>query len=626
MSDPRIASGATGSRRANQVLAQASRALLRPSGLAVAVIGLVALMSFSVIVASLDRGFDWSDEGFVYSLIASGRSGAGEFWGFHFLLNPLYELLGSSVLVFRALRLLGYVVLGVVLTVLAHSVLRSWGVALGRAGWVLVAIIGQIGTFAAWSYPPRYLGYNELTSWLTQLASALFIVMLLRRESEGGSGRRGWGPWAAAGVLLGLLLLSKITAGLFLLLPATAAAVLATMGGRWFVRLGAMLGGFLTTLLLLLATGVPVLDYLLNSFRLGADPASQVGASYSITAMLRTYITSTVDTVRLLAVPILLAAFIVLAVRGIARRGSGPDRGRGSAPIEHVAVVLAIVLAILLIDVVAISGSFDSWVSLGAVNLFLLALALLVFAAHLAEEAPRFALIRRGRARLALAVVVFTLAPLASALGTNNSIVGHTVFSVTIWAVGAGVALVALWRMSRATSTSARLLPLGLALLLIVISSAAVAADALRDPYRSAPYFSQTSAVPSGDLRGIRLTEEEARLAVFLGSAAERLEASEVPALSLASPGALLAFNQSGWAAIWPGAGWADSIALSCEADPPADLFVLQSLPSIEGTVAHDRLVTGLRECGIEFPDDFDAVDRHRSVEASRDVTIWRLR
>lgn len=113
---------------------------------------------------------------------------------------------------------------------------------------------------------------------------------------------------------------------------------------------------------------------------------------------------------------------------------------------------------------------------------------------------------------------------------------------------------------------------------------------------------------------------------MFLGSAAERLEASEVPALSLASPGALLAFNQSGWAAIWPGPGWADSIALSCEENPPADLFVLQSLPSIEGTVAHDRLVTGLRECGIEFPDDFDAVDRHRSVEASRDVTIWRLR
>lgn len=602
------------------------RALMQPSGFAVAAVGLVAVVCFSVIIASLDRGFDWSDEGFVYSLIASGRTGAGEFWGFHFLLNPPYELLGSSVLVFRTLRLLGYVALGFVLTMLARSVLRSWGVTLGRIGWVLVALIGQIGTFAAWSYPPRYLGYNELTSWFTQLASALFIVLLLRHEPASASRRRGWGLWAAGGVLLGLLLLSKITAGLFLLLVATAAAALATVGGRWFVRLGAMFAGFVATLLLLLSSGVPVAEYLLSSFRLGADPASQVGASYSITVMLRTYITSMVDTVRLLAIPILLAAVIVLAVRGLGRRDSAVDRGRGSASIEHLSVFLAVVLAILLIDVVAVTGSFDSWASLGAFNLFLLTLAILVFAAHVAEVAPRFAVTRRGRTRLALAVVVFTLAPLVSALGTNNSIVGHTVFSVTIWAVGAGIALVVLWRMSQATRASARILPFGLALLLIVISSAAVAADVFRHPYRSTPYFSQTWTIPRGDLRGIRVTEEEASLVAFLGSAAERLDASEVPALSLASPGALLAFNSSGWAAIWPGPGWAASIALSCDEDPPEDLIVLQSLSSVEGTADHDRLVTGLEECGIAFPDDFDAVDRHRSDDELRDVTIWRLR
>ncbi len=604
----------------------ASAALLRPAALAVVAAGLLALLSFSIIVASLNRGFDWSDEGFVYALIASGRTGAGEFWGFHHLLNPVYELLGSSVLVFRALRLLGYVTLGVVITLLARSVLQSWGVELGRAGWILVALVGQIGTFAAWSYPPRYLGYNELTSWCTQLVSAVLIALLLRRERPGAARRSDRALWLAAGVLLGILFMAKITAGLFLPLLAVGAAALGTMGGRWFARLGALLGGVATTLLLLVVSGVPVVDYLLNSFRLGADPVSQVGASYSITSMLRTYITATVDTVRLLAIPILLVALIVLAVRGIGKRGSGGDPERGAAPIEHVAVLLFVVLAVLLIDVVAITGSLASWTSLGAFNLFLLVVALFVFAAHLAEVVPPVAGARRGRARFVLAVVVFTLAPLVSALGTNNSIVGHTVFSVTIWAVGAGVALVVLARTSRAVTASARLLPLGLALLVMLISSAAVTADAVRHPYRSTPLFTQTSTIASGDLRGIRVTEEEASLVAFLGAAADSLDASEVPTLSLASPGALLAFNSSGWSAIWPGPGWAASIALSCDADRPDDLFVLQARSSMEGTDAYDRLVSGLQDCGISFPDDFEAVERHRSVEDARDVTIWRLR
>lgn len=467
---------------------------------------------------------------------------------------------------------------------------------------------------------------HELTSWCTQLVSVVLIALLLRRERPGASGRSDRALWLAVGVLLGILLMAKITAGLFLPLLAVGAAGLATMGGRWFARLGALLGGFAATLLLLAVSGVPVVDYLLNSFRLGADPVSQVGSSYSITSMLRTYITATVDTVRLLAIPILLVALIVLAVRGIGRRGSGGDRERGAAPIEHVAVLLFVVLAVLLIDVVAITGSLASWTSLGAFNLFLLVVALFVFAAHLAEVVPPVAAARRGRARLALAVVVFTLAPLVSALGTNNSIVGHTVFSVTIWAVGAGVALVVLSRTSRAVTTSARLLPLGLALLVMLISSAAVTADAVRHPYRSTPLFTQTSTISSGDLRGIRVTEEEASLVAFLGAAADSLDAAEVPTLSLASPGALLAFNSSGWSAIWPGPGWAASIALSCDADRPDDLFVLQLRSSLEGADAYDRLVSGLQECGISFPDDFEVVDRHRSGEDARDVTIWRLR
>jgi hypothetical protein len=101
-----------------------ARDLLAPQVILLAAIVAVMAVTFAVIIATLDRGFDWSDEAFVDAMIVSDRASSTEFFGFQHLLNPVYELLGGSVLALRILRLLGYVALGVALTFIARAVLR----------------------------------------------------------------------------------------------------------------------------------------------------------------------------------------------------------------------------------------------------------------------------------------------------------------------------------------------------------------------------------------------------------------------------------------------------------------------------------------------------------------------
>lgn len=600
------------------------RGTLTPPSVIIVGIVVVMAITFAVIVATLDRGFDWSDEGFVYAMIASNRVSTSEFWGFQYLLHPLYDLLGSSVLAFRIVRLVGYVALGVILTLIARALLRSRGIQLGRAGWILVGLVAQIGTFAAWSYPPRYLGYNELSSWFTQLGSALVIFLLLEGRFERGDRRTDrWWVWGITGVVLSLLLVAKISAGAFLTVLAVVAVLLTTTGRAW-KRLAGLSAGLLAGLLLMAFSGVPLLSYVVTSIRLGADPSAQAESGYSLPGLLLTYLGSMAVTVSALAIPILLAAVLLLVVRGLSTEGPA---SRLVVQIENIVLFLAFVLAIVVVSMIVFPGDLDTWASLGVLNAFLLALAVTSFALLVpGTTAAADPSSRRSAVVVGFAFVVFALAPLISALGTNNRIFGHTVFSVTIWAVGAAVGLVLLWRRSTASSAAVRVLPVLLLAVLVGTSGLAVAADVFLHPYRTAPYFTQKSTVEVADLRGLRVTTDQAGLYTWLHDTGHDLDARDVPTLSIATPGALLAFNASAWSAIWPGPAWADSIATSCADGPPVDLYVLQAASEEEGTVLYERLVDGLAGCGIDFPDDFQTVDRYRSDDPMLDVQIWRLR
>jgi len=81
----------------------------------------------------------------VYTMIASNRLAAGEAWGFQHLLHPLYILTGESVLAFRILRLVGYVLLSLALVWCARAVLSRIRISIPRSGWVFILLLAPSG-------------------------------------------------------------------------------------------------------------------------------------------------------------------------------------------------------------------------------------------------------------------------------------------------------------------------------------------------------------------------------------------------------------------------------------------------------------------------------------------------
>jgi hypothetical protein len=593
-----------------------------------AAVGLIVAMTLAVIIVTLNRGFDWSDEGFTYVMIASDREATGEFWGFQHLLNPLYELFGSSILAFRVLRLIGYIALSIALTAIAKAALDALGFSLRRSSWIVVLLVAQVGTFAAWSYPPRYLGYNELSAWLTQLGGAVLILLVVsgRAAVTAPLPRRIVGVlWAVVGFVVASLFVAKISAAIVFGLFALVVALLPASSTRRWTRVGFAAAGAAVALLAMLVVGVPVFGYARSVLGLLVNPAAQAASGYSLSSLLLVYLASASLTLGALAVPVLLAAVTLVFSRGVGRRTLGGARSRAAT--EHVVLVLAILLMLMVMSIpVFPPGGIGIWDALGVGNTFVYFAAVLAFAILSPRVLRSHVVAGHRTTTMATLVVLFTLIPLVSSLGTNNPILGATVFSTTLWAVGVGVGLVALWERSRASWPILRATPLLLVVAIVAASAFSVAGDVLAHPYRTALYLSQKTPTTVADFRGLRLSEGEVDLIQWLDDSGEELEADGVPALSTASPGALLAFNASGWSNPWPAPDWSDSITRTCLADRPDDLFVLQSENEKPGVRVHDQLTTGLAGCDIRFPDDFERVAHHASENPAHDLTIWRLR
>ncbi|WP_122262023.1 hypothetical protein [Ornithinimicrobium cerasi] len=561
--------------------------------------GLAAVAGLAVVLATQRHGLDWTDESFVWVMIASDRVAVGEAWGFQHLLHPVWVALGERVLPMRLLRVAGYLAVSGILTWAAARVLCASGVDLVRRERWFVLLVAQTGTLLAFGYPPRYLGYNELSAWTSAVLCALLAVGLVPRRRDDGSLARVL-PWAAAGLLLPLLVVAKFTAGLAWM-PVVALLLVVTVPGtpRWR-RLVAVLAGAVSSVWALLVAGVPAVTVARNAMGLLGDGSAQEASDHSISTVLETYLDSTVLTGRALAIPaLLLLVLALLCVR--------TPRPRVAAAV--VGLVVAGFVAARLTWPWAVAGDWDG---LGVVTAALGlcgAAAVLAGPATLPPSAPR--------PRLLLVLLGALVTPLLASVGTNNAIWAHTVFSATAWAVLAGVALCLLARTAPAPVRTA---PLLLGGLLVAVTATAVAYDLTVHPYRSTPYLAQTTPTTVPALAGLRLSADQAATADWLRSVAQEQGAADLPAVALNSPGHLLALDASGWASPWRGGSWEASVGRACEDAPPRDLLVVEPAePAARVSVERDRLVSALDGCGLAFPGDFVAV-------AERDgTTVWRL-
>lgn len=585
----------------------------------VVVMAAIVIVVYLVIAWTLRRGFDWTDEAFVMSMVASNRISVGEPWGFQHLLHPLYVLTGESVLVFRILRLAGYLALSVVLVGCARVVARRVGVVLSRTGWVFALLLAQVGTFLAWSYPPRYLSHNELASWFAQAGVALVVVALATGAAEKSRApdRRLWLPWLGAGACLAVLVFAKVTSGAAFAVLLTLAVLAPNPYLQWWKRWLAAATGGVAVLAAVLASGYPVVSYVRNVTSMMTNSSAQAAFAHPISALIPSYIDSILTT-GTVVLP-LLVLFILMAVALVWAHGGA---GEPVLPTR----IAWVFLGLLSFALLALPRA-DTWNYLGALAMFSASAGLVGLIIHDGTARPRETRVR-GRA---YAVVVgafgFVVAPFIASAGTNGFLVGHAMFSATLWVLVLGIALALLDGGARAVGSRARAVPSVLAILVLVIAGIAVRAHTER-PYRSSPLASQTTPATLPALRGLLLTEAEVDWIGWVAAVGEANDADGVPAVGIGAPGGLYAFNNSAYANPWMDQMWPasfESLRVACFDDPPDDLFVIQPTASGPDDPSTAGMTASLAQCGIAFPGDFRVVDRYVGADPVYGTIIWRL-
>ena len=588
--------------------------------LPLAMMTVVVGVTYLRIVWLLPRGFDWSDESFIMSMIASDRVAVGEPWGFQHLLNPLYRLTGESVLGFRLLRLLGYLAVSGAVVVIARSALRRFGIAIARTGWVFILVFAQVGTFIAWSYPPRYFSHNELASWFSQIGIALILLSLAWGTSPADrrASRILWVVWLAVGAATTVLVFAKVTSGIAFAAVLAVALLVPNTQLRFWQRVAGAAGGGGGTLLLLWITGVPVAQFFDNVLGVATDGAAQAALGHPVAGHLPLYVGSLLTTANTLF-PALIA--FTLAIALLARRTTEGAAAR-FAGWDRVAWVLTAFLTVLLLAL----PRHETWVYLGYLVVFIGAASLIGLAVLGGDDVAMGGSSPRRVATVVVGGGALISAPLIASVGTNAVFAGHFLFTATLWTVALGVTLVLLAERARGSGSRARAVP-GLVAALLVLLAAAAVEDSARHPYRMEALASQQTPTSVPELRGLLLTEADAEWIDWVAAAGDSLGADGVPAVAIASPGALYAFNNSGYANPWMDAMWPaafTSLAVAC-AEPPSDLFVLQPGFATAEDASAAGTVGSLAACGLDFPGDFAAVAQYVSPDPARAMIIWRL-
>jgi hypothetical protein len=601
----------------------------------------MVLITYAAILWTLRRGFGWTDESFVYTMMASSREAVGEPWGFQHLLHPLYVLTGQSVLAFRVLRLLGYVVLSLALVWAARLVARRLGVHIARSGWLFILLLAQVGTFLAWSYPPRYLGYNELASWFAQLGVALILLSLAwgaSSQPEGADSRALWAIWLGLGAVTTLLVFSKVTSGVALAGLLALAVLIPNPGLRWWKRVVGAGAGAVVVLLVLWVCRYPMVFYLKNAYRLAFNKSAQRAFGHPVSGMMRTAVESVLSAGYALLPALLIFALLAVTLRWRARPDADNAGGRARDRFTWVSWALAMLLVIALTAMlwnVSQAGRprIAIWTYLGELVIFIGAAGILGLAILAADRfrTPGSSMSRSAVVTRVCAVVVgvsaVAAAPFISAVGTNNPIAGQLLFAATLWSAVLGVALVLLARRAAVLRSGTRSVPAVIGCVVMLMAALAVKAN-ITTPYLSASLLTQDTSTSVPALRGLLLTSTDAAWIDWVSSAGGSLGAADVPAVAMNSAGALFAFNGSGYANPWldPRQGDFTTVRLACEHSRPADLFVLQPGTWTPDDPSVPKMANNLAACGIRFPGDFRVVAKRLSANPLRAMTIWRLK
>ncbi|KRF33726.1 hypothetical protein ASG83_07470 [Yonghaparkia sp. Soil809] len=596
----------------------------------VALAAIIVVVALAAIVWALPRGFDVTDEGWLYTLLTNDRVTAGEAWGFHHLLHPLFEALGSSVLAFRWLRLGVYVLLGLALTATAHRAAALVGWRLPPSAWALIAVASQLGTLMAFTYPPRYVSYNELAAWLAQPCAAALLLVIAGAAGGATARRPAALLWVGVGLLTALLVAAKFSASIALLVLVVVALIVAQRPLAALARICFTAVGALTAAALLAVSGFPFAAYANNVVGLLTDREAQDAYAHPASELLVEYAQAIRDDVVAMGIPLLAGALLLLVLRV---GGRTSDRAGRPTALTVFALVAPIALAAALIlrpaarPFDAIGGTL---VVLGVAATASLAVAIAGTTRPSSADGSSAA---RARWHGAAAIAVVALAPFAAAAGTNNDLTGQLLYGASLWAVALALGLVVLAERTGSRLPAARLVAPLVVGVMLVQGGLHVRGDIVEHPYRIAPYAQQTEPATTAPLDGLLLEPEAAAWADWLEESGETLDAEGVPTIAISSPAALLLFNASDYASPWVAVNWGVSflsIERSCANGAPDRLLVLEpehlAADPARATETRERFIDAIAACGLDYPADFEVVDARESDDPRWAITVREYR
>jgi len=577
----------------------------------------------------LPRGFDWSDEAWSISLIASNRITLGEPWGFHHLLHNFFEVTGGSILVFRFLRLFGYLSLAAISVFVIYRISVMLRMHISVPSWLTLVSLSQIGFFIVSSYAPRNLGYNELASWFSQAFGLIFLYLVAKAVWKSSRSRTDYLLVGVMGLILSLSFAAKFTTfvpllALALLLPLSSRMSIRTALHGFFVfSLGAFLG-----FALLFLMDFPLIEYLATIRTLLFDSAAQDDFGHPISGLLMSYLASVLGTFSIV-LPLVTGFSVFWGVFFLYSK-----KPRGFKLISWIIALFAV--AINLWGLANLPREFGVYNYLGFFIGYLLLSVLVAYLVILLlkrsggkrEESTNQLGSKVHLREILVSILIIVSTPLAAAFGTNNPFMGQLIFSSTLWVSLFG--FLVLWLLEQLGKLETNWLAIpGYSFVLapLILVSFAVSSDITIHPYRTLPYVQQTIMISTPPFQGMLLTQGEVETIEWLNGQ-DGVAEGEFDTISLLSPGHLLALNNSGFVNPWIFPGWPASISSISKACFARDVnreivLIVPHQFDFSSDFALD-VQDALDACGLNMFLDFSEVGRLDPSESRAGVILLK--
>ena len=580
----------------------------------------ILCLNISLIISNLNRGFDWTDESFVVSLIEQNKVSVGEAWGFQHLLQPLWILSGETILGARVIRLIATQIAVIVATIAVFKFGKSIGIQSKFYSIPIIFICSETLSILSWVYWPRVMGYNELAAFLSTTGSALIVIL----ASEGLKGNylskyKSWLFPIALGLITALLILTKITTGLLFGMFAVAGIVFFYELNK-FAQLLRFVGTFVLSIPLFGILGYPLGNYVSSVYRMITDQGYAASFAHppQLLKMSLADLNSTAVTLAPFLISLVVSLFIIWNSQGSISVFSTPRINFG--------VLIYFLTFCLMITWISNQPYLENKAAALGLCSGTLALALLLPNGQFKLNNSN-SNIKNLYKLLFVGVLVF-FTPLMSAFGTNGTLTVHAYFNETLWGAFLGLGIIALLEKLQPSFVSQLLVAFVIPVIAFLGFKFQISDS--QHPYRNLAYSEQNTKVSETRnlLKGLYLDKKSAEQLKWLSNLGSNF--SEIPVVAIASPGALLAFNGNSFASpfiedFWPGSF--GTISAKCDQEQtPENLILIIPSNIIPGSSNYELLASSLSEkCNLSIQNDFRLVATSPINGYGVSYSIWSL-